>query len=114
MEKTAVPVPAQDAVQVNHPLRCWICEIVVELGVGDGCGVGEAVGVGDGVGEAVGTGDGVGEAVGAGDGAGDAAGAGDGEADEAELEKLPFPHPANKVENNKVILSTTATVSCFS
>src|SRR5215471_5842816 len=94
MEKTAVPVPAQDAVQVNHPLRCWICEIVVELGVGDGCGVGEAVGVGD--------------------GAGDAAGAGDGEADEAELEKLPFPHPANKVENNKVILSTTATVSCFS
>src|SRR5215471_7735660 len=106
MEKTAVPVPAQDAVQVNHPLRCWICEIVVELGVGDGCGVGVAV--------AVGTGDGVGEAVGAGDGAGDAAGAGDGEADEAELEKLPFPHPANKVENNKVILSTTATVSCFS
>ena len=84
MEKTAVLVPAQDAVQVAHPLRCWICEIVVELGVGDGCGLGEAVG------------------------------AGDGEADEAVLEKLPFPHPPNKVENNKVILSTTATVSCFS
>ena len=84
MEKTAVPVPAQDAVQVAHPLRCWICEIVVELGVGDGCGLGEAVG------------------------------AGDGEADEAVLEKLPFPHPANKVENNKVILSTTATVRCLS
>jgi hypothetical protein len=94
MEKTAVPVPAQDAVQVAHPLCCWICEIVVELGVGDGCGVGEAVG--------------------AGDGAGEAAGAGNGEADEEVVEKLPFPHPANKVENNKVILSTTATVSCFS
>ena len=77
MEKTAGPVPAQDAVQVAHPLRCWMCAIVVELGGGDGCGVGEA--------------------------------AGDGEADEAVLEKLPFPHPPNKIENNKVILSTTAT-----
>jgi hypothetical protein len=84
MEKTAVPVPAQDAVQVAHPLRCWICEIVVELGVGGGGGAGEAVG------------------------------AGNGEADEAVLDKLPFPHPLNKVENNKVMLSTTATVSCFS
>lgn len=93
MEKTAVPVPAQDAVQVAHPLRCWICEIVVELGVGDGCGVGEAVGAGDGVGDV---------------------GAGNGEAEEAVLEKLPFPHPLNRVENNKVILSTTATVRCLS
>jgi hypothetical protein len=81
-------------VQVAHPLRCWICEIVVELGVGDGCGVGEAVGAGDGVGEAV--------------------GAGNGEADEAVLDKLPFPHPPNKVENNKVVLSANATVRCLS
>jgi hypothetical protein len=88
MEKTAVPVPAQDAVQVAHPLRCWICEIVVELGVGDGCGVGE--------------------------GAGDGVGPGNGEADEAVLDKLPFPHPPNRVENNKVVLSTTATVRCLS
>ena len=44
MEKTAGPVPAQDAVQVPHPPRCWICEIVVELGIGDGGGVGEVVG----------------------------------------------------------------------
>ncbi|HMF89411.1 MAG TPA: hypothetical protein VKL40_02120 [Candidatus Angelobacter sp.] len=74
MEKTAAPVPAQDAVQLAHPLRCWIREIVVELGEGDGDGVG----------------------------------------DEAVLDKLPFPHPQNRVENNKMILSTTATVSCFS
>jgi hypothetical protein len=84
MEKTAVPVPAQDAVQVAHPLRCWICEIVMELGVGDGCGVGETVG------------------------------AGDGEADEAVLDKLPFPHPPNRVEKNKVVLSATATVRYLS
>jgi len=81
MEKTAVPVPAQDAVQVPHPPRCWMCEIVVELGGG---GVGEAVG------------------------------AGDGEADEAVLDKLPFPHPPNRVENNKMTLTTTATVRYLS
>ena len=52
--------------------------------------------------------------MGDGGGAGEAAGAGDGEVDEAVLDKLPFPHPPNKVENSKVILSTTATVSCFS
>jgi len=74
MEKTAAPVPAQDALQLAHPLRCWIREIVVELGEGDGDGVG----------------------------------------DEAVLDKLPFPHPQNRVKKNKMILSTTATVSCLS
>jgi hypothetical protein len=74
MEKTAAPVPAQDAEQLAHPLRCWICEIVVKLGAGDGDGAG----------------------------------------DEAVLDKLPFPHPQNRVENNKMIPRTTATVSCLS